>query len=63
MIDRHALTLPARAYRVVDAVTKLAGVGLVAAGLEAGGATPAGLALGACGAALGLTTVFVGRRQ
>jgi hypothetical protein len=54
-----ALSLSARTYRFVDTATKLAGVALVAGGLEAGGATPVGLALGAGGAALALATVFI----
>lgn len=52
-------TLSPRAYRLVDRVTKLTGVALVAGGLEAGGATPTGLALGAVGTGLAVTTVFL----
>jgi len=51
--------LTARQYRWLDRATKLTGVALVAAGLEVGGDTAAGLALGAAGAALGLATVFI----
>lgn len=52
-------TLSARAYRHLDRATKLVGVTLVAAGLNAGGDTLTGLTLGALGALLALTTVFV----
>jgi NAD(P)H-dependent flavin oxidoreductase YrpB (nitropropane dioxygenase family) len=48
-----------RTYRLVDTLTKVAGVALVAAGLQVGGDTATGLALGAAGAALGVSTVFV----
>ncbi|MFB6354228.1 MAG: hypothetical protein ABEJ92_09095 [Halobacteriales archaeon] len=56
------MTRPALAdpyYRWVDRLTKLAGVALVAGGLEAGGATPTGLALGIGGAAIAVSTVFI----
>lgn len=56
-------TLAPRTYRLVDRITKLAGVALVAGGLEAGGATATGLALGAAGTALALTTVFISSHQ
>ena len=46
-------------YRWVDRLTKLAGVALVAAGLEVGGATPTGLALGLGGAVIAVSTVFI----
>lgn len=52
-------TLSPRTYRLVDRVTKLAGVALVAGGLEAGGASATGLTLGAIGTALAVTTVFL----
>ncbi|MFC6873333.1 hypothetical protein [Halobellus marinus] len=52
-------TLTARQFRWLDRTTKLCGVALVAAGLDVGGDTAAGLALGAAGAALALTTVFI----
>jgi len=55
--------LPPRAYRWVDRLTKLGGVALVAAGLEAGGATVTGVALGTLGAAFALATVFVTRAE
>lgn len=53
------VSLAPRTYRLVDRATKLGGVVLVAAGLEAGGGTLTGLTLGAAGTALALTTVFV----
>ncbi|MEF8843320.1 MAG: hypothetical protein V5A62_17125 [Haloarculaceae archaeon] len=56
-----ALTLSARTYRHVDVATKLLGVGLLALGLELGGSSPTGIALGVAGAAFALTTVFLGR--
>ena len=52
-------TLTARQYRVLDTVSKLAGVGLVAAGLEAGGSTPTGLALALAGAICATLTIFL----
>jgi hypothetical protein len=58
----HRVTVDARTYRLLDYATKLAGLALVAAGLETGGATVAGLLLGVGGTALALTTVFIGRR-
>jgi hypothetical protein len=48
-----------RTYRSLDVATKVAGVALVAAGLEAGGGTATGVALAALGVALGLGTVFL----
>ncbi|MFC7186503.1 hypothetical protein [Halorubrum yunnanense] len=51
--------LSARRYRWVDRATKLVGVGLIAAGLDAGGGTPAGVAFAALGVALGLATVLI----
>lgn len=56
-----ATTLSARTYRWTDRLTKLGGLALVAAGLDAGGATTAGVALGVLGTALALATVFVTR--
>ena len=56
-----ALTLSQRTYRHVDVATKLLGLGLVAMGLELGGSSSTGLALGVVGAAVALATVFVGR--
>lgn len=52
-------TLSARRYRWLDRVTKLAGVALVALGLEAGGGTLAGIAYATLGVALGVATVLV----
>lgn len=57
------LDLSARTYRHLDRATKLLGLALVALGLEAGGDTLAGITLGAVGAAIALTTVFVRRRE
>jgi hypothetical protein len=54
-----ALALSARRYRWVDRISKLAGVALVAAGLDVGGSTLAGVVLAALGVALGLATVFI----
>ncbi|MFC5367509.1 hypothetical protein [Salinirubrum litoreum] len=51
--------LSPRTYRYLDRATKLVGVGLVAAGLNAGGDTLTGLTLGVVGALLALTTVFL----
>ncbi|MDG5776903.1 hypothetical protein VB773_12925 [Haloarculaceae archaeon H-GB2-1] len=56
MIER---TLPATTYRRVDHASKLAGVALVAAGMEAGGGTPEGIALALLGAVLATCTVFI----
>jgi hypothetical protein len=60
---RIDVALSRRRYRHLDRACKLAGVGLVALGLDAGGATPTGLALGAVGTAVALATVFVRRRD
>jgi hypothetical protein len=57
------VSLPARTYRHLDRASKLLGVALVALGLEAGGDTLGGLALGAVGAALAVSTVFVRRHE
>ncbi|NHN49176.1 hypothetical protein G9464_16475 [Halostella sp. JP-L12] len=57
------IELSARTYRHLDRASKLLGVGLVALGLETGGDTVAGAALGAVGVALALTTVFVRRDE
>ncbi|MFC7139854.1 hypothetical protein ACFQMA_08385 [Halosimplex aquaticum] len=59
MSDRW-VAVDERTYRRLDVATKLAGLGLIAAGLEVGGATAPGLALGVCGAVLGLVTVIIG---
>jgi hypothetical protein len=52
-------TLTARQYRLLDTTTKLVGLALVAAGLDAGGATPAGFALAVAGALCATATVFI----
>lgn len=62
-MTNYRVTVAARTYRLLDYTTKLAGLALVAAGLEIGGATVTGLALGISGAMLGLTTVFIEKRQ
>jgi hypothetical protein len=56
------VALSPRTYRFLDRATKLGGVGLVALGLDAGGDTLVGVALGVLGAALALTTVFLRQR-
>ncbi|MXR40321.1 hypothetical protein GRX01_02980 [Halobaculum sp. WSA2] len=53
------LTLSPRGYRWADRATKLAGVALIAVGLDVGGDTLAGVALAALGVALGLATVVL----
>ncbi|WP_123533318.1 hypothetical protein [Halosimplex salinum] len=59
---RHAVTMSARRYRWLDRLTKLAGVALIAAGLEVGGDTLPGVALAALGVALGLATVLISKQ-
>lgn len=59
----HRVTVDGRVYRILDYATKLAGLALIVAGLEVGGATIVGLLLGVSGAVLGLTTVFIGRQS
>lgn len=54
---RPSLAISSRRYWWLDRASKLLGVGLVAAGLEVGGATATGVALGALGVASGLATV------
>ena len=54
-----SVTLSDRQYRWLDRATKLVGVVLIAAGLEVGGSTPAGIALATIGVACGLTTVLI----
>lgn len=58
----HRVRVAGRTYRILDYATKLAGLALIAAGLEVGGATALGLALGTSGTALGIATVFIGRK-
>jgi hypothetical protein len=53
------LALSASQYRWLDRVTKLLGVALIAAGLEVGGETTAGIVLAVLGVAAGLLTVLV----
>jgi hypothetical protein len=57
------LVLSGRQYRAVDAATKLAGVALVAGGLELGIGSTAGGALAFAGVALGVCTVFFTERH
>jgi len=52
-------TLSVSQYRWLDRVTKLLGVALIAAGLEVGGETTAGIVLAVLGVAVGLLTVLV----
>ncbi|WP_433630161.1 hypothetical protein [Halomicrococcus sp. NG-SE-24] len=59
----HRVTVASRTYRLLDYATKIVGLALVAAGLEVGGATTTGLLLGLSGTTLGLTTVFIEKRQ
>ncbi|MBX0293338.1 hypothetical protein [Haloarcula nitratireducens] len=62
MTDGHApggFALSARQYRWLDRATKLTGVALIAAGLEAGGGTTTGLLFATLGVACGLATVFI----
>jgi hypothetical protein len=53
------VSLSGRQYRWLDRASKLLGVALIAAGLEVGGSTPAGIALALLGVACGLTTVLI----
>ncbi|WP_123537447.1 hypothetical protein [Halosimplex salinum] len=59
MSERPVASIAPRTYRWLDRLTKLGGVALVAAGLEAGGGTATGLILGLSGAALATSTVFL----
>ncbi|WP_135302034.1 hypothetical protein [Haloarcula amylovorans] len=62
MTDGHAsggVTLSPRQYRWLDRATKITGITLIAAGLEAGGGTTTGLVLATLGVACGLATVFI----
>lgn len=59
MADSWLSNVDASTYRRLDQATKLLGVGLVAAGLEAGGGTTAGLVLGLTGVSVALCTVFL----
>ena len=51
--------LTARQYRLLDTTTKLVGLGLVAAGVDASGATPTDFALAVAGALCATATVFI----
>ncbi|MDS0261231.1 hypothetical protein NDI56_17665 [Haloarcula sp. S1CR25-12] len=57
MSERPALT--ESRYRLIDTASKLVGLALVAAGLDVGGSTPAGLALALAGTACATLTVFL----
>jgi hypothetical protein len=57
------IELSARTYRYFDHASKLLGVALVALGLDMGGDTLAGVALGVIGATLALVTVFLRRHE
>jgi hypothetical protein len=53
------VSLSDRRYSLLDTASKLLGLGLVAAGLDAGGGTPVGLALAVAGAVCATATAFV----
>lgn len=53
------LVLSRRAYRLLDAATKLGGVGLLALALDVGIVSAPGAALVLAGVLLGVCTVFV----
>ena len=55
----RTLALSPQQYRWLDRTSKLLGVALIAAGLDVGGDTAAGLALAALGVACGLCTVLL----
>jgi hypothetical protein len=57
--EHGGAALSERQYRWLDRATKLAGVALIAAGLETGGGTAAGVVLAVLGVACGLTTVLI----
>jgi hypothetical protein len=59
MTDTNGTTLTARQYSLLDTTSKLIGLGLVAVGLDAGGATPTGFALAVAGALCATATVFI----
>jgi len=54
-----SVPLTDRQYSLLDAASKLCGLGLVAVGLDVGGGTPTGLALAVAGAVCATATVFV----
>ena len=53
------VALSGRTYRIVDVVTKLVGLALIAGALETGIVSAPGQALAFVGALLGVSTVFV----
>lgn len=53
------VSLSEQQYRLLDTVSKLLGLGLVAVGLEVGGSTPTGFALAVAGALSATLTVFL----
>lgn len=53
------LVFSGQTYRIVDTVTKLLGVGLLAAALELGIVSASGMTLALAGGILGVSTVFV----
>ena len=53
------VSIPATTYRRLDLASKLVGLALVAAGLEVGGGTTAGLLLAAVGTVCATITVFI----
>lgn len=59
MSETLSTDLTGRQYRWLDRITKLLGIGLIAAGLEAGGATPTGMVLAIVGVLVGLSTVVI----
>ncbi|AFK20940.1 hypothetical protein E6P09_17450 (plasmid) [Haloferax mediterranei ATCC 33500] len=62
-VPTRSIELSARTYRHLDRASKLLGVALVALGLDMGGDTLTGVALGVLGVALALATVFVHTNQ
>lgn len=63
MSGAHSMTLTARQYRWLDRLTKLAGLGLVALGLDAGGTTATGVLLAVTGVLIGTSTVVMTNPQ
>ncbi|WP_435345886.1 hypothetical protein [Haloarchaeobius sp. HRN-SO-5] len=59
---RGRFTCSPRRYRWLDRATKLAGIALIAGGLEVGGDTAIGIALAALGVAVGLATVLIDKQ-
>ena len=56
-------SLTSRRYRFLDVVSKLAGVGLLAGGLELGITSAPGIAIAGLGVIIGVSTVFISRTQ